>query len=203
MPLALPVRRRDPFERQSRGGRMVADGHNHHQHPIAIGDVGADGIDRDWQRELSVIDADAPFVDQQLLGVLQQGALVSMENQATIVVCIAGDLDQDVLRLQSGHRGGDHQAAISSIHFDRNLLLLRLFVHLRHLPFRPLSCHPLSARSDDPSGLPSVQGRSTRSDLRPSPVIHGIFTRSALPVADGLVLGDQLDGAQILHHFVP
>jgi hypothetical protein len=41
-----------------------------------------------------------------------------------------------------------------------------------------------------------------RSDLLPSTVELGILARSTLPVADGLVLGDQLDGAQLLYHFV-
>jgi hypothetical protein len=41
-----------------------------------------------------------------------------------------------------------------------------------------------------------------RSGLRPSTVEHGILARSTFPVADGLVLGDQLDGARLLYHFV-
>src|SRR5260370_8036983 len=82
--LALPVGRRDPFERQSRRGCLVADGYGHHQHPIAIGDVGAHGIDWDGERELTVIDTDAPLIDQQLLDLLQLSTLVSMENKPTI-----------------------------------------------------------------------------------------------------------------------
>ncbi|HZO74506.1 MAG TPA: hypothetical protein VFB60_20045 [Ktedonobacteraceae bacterium] len=65
------VRRRDPFECQSCGRRLVADGQGHYQHAIAIGDVGTYCIDRNWECQFTSIDANAPFIDQQFLNLLQ------------------------------------------------------------------------------------------------------------------------------------
>src|SRR6266700_3596039 len=135
----FPVRRSDPFECQSCGGCLVADGQGHHQHAIAIGDVGTYCIDRDWECKFAVIDAHAPFIDQQFLDLLQHGTLVSMENEATIV----GDFDQHVLGFQPSHRSRDHQALACSVDLDRNMLLLHLFLH----PFSLYNAFSLLMRS--------------------------------------------------------
>src|SRR5712692_5825631 len=131
----LPVRRSDPFERQPCGRCLVADGQGYQQHAIAIGDVGTHSIDRNWKCKLTVIDANAPFIEQQLLDLLQQSTLVSMEYEATIV----GDFDHNILGFESRHWSRDHQALVCSVDFDRDMLLLRLFLHLFHLSFHLLS----------------------------------------------------------------
>src|SRR5258708_38003731 len=58
------VRRSDPFECQSCGRCLVADGQGHHQHAIAISDVGTYCIDREWECKFAAIDAHAPFIGQ-------------------------------------------------------------------------------------------------------------------------------------------
>jgi hypothetical protein len=74
----FPVGRSDPFERQSCRGCLVADGQGHHQYTIVIGDVGTRCIDRDWECEFAVIAANASFIDQESLDLLQHGALLSI-----------------------------------------------------------------------------------------------------------------------------
>src|SRR5690348_2613588 len=106
--------RSNPFERQSCGSCLVADGQRYYQHAIAIGDVGTYCIDREWECEFTVIDAHAPFIDQQFLDLLQHSTLESMKYKATIV----GDFDQNVLGFQSSHRSRDHQALIRSVDLD-------------------------------------------------------------------------------------
>src|SRR6266699_6512869 len=135
----FPVGRSDPFECQSCGRCLVADGQGHQQHAIAIGDIGTYCIDRDWECKFAVIDAHAPFIDQQFLDLLQHGTLVSMENEATIV----GDFDQHVLGFQPSHRSRDHQALACSVDLDRNMLLLHLFLH----PFSLYNAFSLLMRS--------------------------------------------------------
>jgi hypothetical protein len=89
----------------------------------------AHGIDRDGECEFAVIDTHAPFIEQQLLDLLQQSTLVSMENEATIV----GDFDQNVFGFQSSHRSCDHHALVCAVDLDRNILLLHLFLYALHL----------------------------------------------------------------------
>src|SRR5260370_25261945 len=107
----FPVRRSDPFECQSCGRCLVADGQGHHQHAIAIGDVGTYCIDRDWECTFAVIDAHAPFIDQQFLDLLQHGTLVSMENEATIV----GGFDKHVPRSHPTTPTPSHQPSPYSL----------------------------------------------------------------------------------------
>src|SRR5260370_23036888 len=139
------VGRSDPFERQSCVGCLVANEQDHHQHTIAVGDVGTHCIDRDWECEFAVIDANAPFIDQEFLDLLEQGALLSMKNKATLV----GDFDLNVLGFQSSHWSCDHQALVCSVDLDRNMLLLHLFLHSYPLSFPILrsrddyQCYPL------------------------------------------------------------
>src|SRR5947209_4238173 len=147
----FPVRRSDPFECQPCGRCLVADGQGHQQHAIAIGDIGTHCIDRDRECEFALIDAHAPFIDQQFLNLLQHSTLVSMENEATIV----GDFDQNVLGFQSSHRRCDHQALVCSVNLDRNMLLLHLFLH----SIFPLPCFfPLDEVSSMPSALTGSYG---------------------------------------------
>ena len=147
----FPVGRSDPFECQSCGRCLVADGQGHQQHAIAIGDIGTYCIDRDWECKFAVIDAHAPFIDQQFLDLLQHGTLVSMENEATIV----GDFDQHVLGFQPSHRSRDHQALACSVDLDRNMLLLHLFLH----SVFPLPCFfTLDEVSSMPSALKGSYG---------------------------------------------
>src|SRR5438128_7033902 len=78
----FPVRRSDPFECQSCGRCLVTDGQGHRHHAIDIGDVGTYCIDRDWECELEMIDAHAPFINQQHLELQQPGKLVSKKYAA-------------------------------------------------------------------------------------------------------------------------
>ena len=54
---------RDPFECQPRGACLVANWQSHHQHAIAIREIGAYGIDWNREREFTVIGAHAPFIE--------------------------------------------------------------------------------------------------------------------------------------------
>src|SRR5229473_6374768 len=145
----LPVGRSDPFECQPCGRCLVADGQGYQQHAIAIGDVGTGSIDGNWECKLAVIDAHAPFIEQQLLDPLQQSTLVSMEYEVIII----GDFDHNILGFQSSHRSHNHQTLGCSVDLDRDMLLLHLFLHML---FR-LSFHLLSSPSCRylPASVPS------------------------------------------------
>src|SRR5712692_1782162 len=126
---ALAVSRGKSFERQSCRERLLADRQGNRQHAIAVGDVGARGIDRDWERQLAVIDPNAPFIQQEFLDLLEHAAQVPVENQATL----SRDFDHNVLGFESSHRCRNHQALVRPVDLDWNVLLLQLLLHAFHL----------------------------------------------------------------------
>src|SRR5215469_385093 len=120
--------RGDPFEHEACRERLLADRQGHHQHAIAVGDVSARSINRDWEWQLAVIDPNAPFIQQKLLNLLEHSTQVPMENQATL----SRDFDHNVLGFESSHRRCNHQALVCPIDLDRNVLLLQLLSHPLH-----------------------------------------------------------------------
>src|SRR5258708_447179 len=128
---ALTVGRRDAFEHEARRQCLVADRQGYHQHAIAVGDVGARGVDWDWKRQLAVIDPNAPFIQQEFLDLFEHAAQVPVEEQATLV----SDFDHNVLGFQPRHRCCNHHALVGAVDLHRYMLLLHLFLHLLSLSF--------------------------------------------------------------------
>jgi hypothetical protein len=128
---ALSARGGESFEREARRERLLADRQSHYQHAIAVGDIGTRGIHRDWERELTVIDPNAPFIQQEFLDFLEHGTPIAVEDQATV----SGDFDHNILGFQPCHGSRNRQTLAGSIDFDRNVLLLQLLWHILHLSF--------------------------------------------------------------------
>jgi len=122
MPAGVPsifaVRRSGLRECDTSRERALTGEERYDQDAVSIGNIGVLPIYGFREGKLAVIASHVPFVEEDLFGIFQSTTQVSVYDQLALL----GDLDQDVLRLESRHGSRNRQVVGRAIHIDRNEL---------------------------------------------------------------------------------